>query len=108
MPQVLQSLVFLLKPGQSRPFLEWSRRVFDQFLCNQEGFLSREVLQAQDGRWFLMVRWQDPPSAEAADQAWAHHPLRHELDHLVQPHSLDSTQMLSIRYEEPEDTFIRH
>jgi len=107
-PQVLQSLVFLLKPGHSRPFLEWSRRAFDQFLCAQEGFLAWEVLQAKDGRWFLMLRWQDPPSAEAANNAWRDHALRRELDALVQSGSFESNQMLSLRYEEPEDTFIRH
>lgn len=108
MPQVLQSLVFMLKPGHSQPFLEWSRRAFDQFLCAQEGFLGWEVLQAQDGRWFLMLRWQDPPSAASADEAWKNHPLRRELDALVRPGSLTSTRMLSLRFEEPEDTFIRH
>ncbi len=106
MPQVLQSIQFLLQPGQSRVFLDWSRRAFDQFLCTRPGFLGWEVLQAQDGRWVLLLRWQDPPSAEGADGAWRDHALRWELDQLVQPGSLTSTRMLSLRYEEPEDTFI--
>ena len=108
MPQVLQSLAFVLLAGQSRPFLAFSRRAFDEFFCLQPGFLSMEILQAQDGRWFWMVRWQDPPSAQTADQVWARHTLRWELEDIVEQGSTESTQMLSIRYEEPEDTYIRH
>ena len=74
MPQVLQSIQFLLLPGESKA---------------------------------LLLRWQDPPAAEAADGAWRNHALRRELDGLVQRGSLKSVRMLSLRYDEPEDTLIR-
>lgn len=101
MPHVLQLIVFRLQPGCSRDFLALTAAIHSDFLQRQPGFLGREVLQAEDGTWHELVRWQDPPSSDAADRHWASHPLAARLDELVQPGSWSSTRLLSLRYDEP-------
>lgn len=104
MPQVLQIMRMRLQSGQSRPFLDWCNRMFDQFLCRQMGFMGREVLQAEDGTWRLVIRWQDPPSSDEAEAAWRSHALARELTRYVEAGSSSSTRLLSLRYDEPEET----
>ena len=104
MPQVLEIHRMKLQAGQSRPFLDWANRAYDQFLSRQVGFLGREVLQAEDGTWRLVIRWHDPPSSDAAEVAWRGHPLARELARYAEPGSTSSTRLLSLRYDEPEET----
>jgi hypothetical protein len=103
MPQVLQITRMKLRPGQSRPFLDWCQRAFDH-LCHASGFLGREVLQAEDGTWRLVARWHDPTSLQTAEQAWRIHPLANELERYIEPGSFSTTRLLSLRYDEPEET----
>jgi len=99
-PQVLQLIRFRLRPGQSRAYLALSAEIFSDFLARQAGFLGREVLQAEDGTWHELVRWQDPPTSDEANTVWDRHPLAAELDALVEPGTLSVTRLLSLRYDE--------
>lgn len=99
MPEVLQLIRFRLQRGRSRDYLALSADIYEHFLLVQDGFLGREVLQAEDGTWHELVRWRDPPASDAADAAWARDPLARELQDMVVPGSLDSTRLLSLRYD---------
>jgi hypothetical protein len=93
-------VLFRLLPGQSRAYLSLSAEVYSDYLQRQPGFLGREVLQAEDGTWHELIRWSDPPASDAADAAWARHPLAARRDALLAPGTLQVTRLLSLRYDE--------
>jgi len=100
MPQVLQAILFRLNPGQSRNYLALSAEIYQDFLLRQPGFLGREVLQAENGTWHELVRWEDPPASDEANRVWERHALARRFEAMLQPGSLSVTRLLSLRYDD--------
>lgn len=55
-------------------FLEASEETQSGLLADQPGFVSRELLRGDDGRWMDIVRFDSLENAQAAFQAFAGHP----------------------------------
>jgi hypothetical protein len=66
---------FRLVPGaDEQAFLEASEETHSGFLGQQEGFVSRDLLRADDGSWMDIVRFETGEAAQAAFQGFAGHP----------------------------------
>jgi hypothetical protein len=71
-PRVSQ---FRLAPDTDESaFLEAAERSQSGFLGQKEGFLSRDLLRAEDALWMDVVRFQAFDAAQAAFEAFGGHP----------------------------------
>jgi hypothetical protein len=72
---VVEVSQFRLVPGtDDEALLEAAEESQSGFLGHQTGFVSRELLRAEDGSWMDIVRFEDLEAAQAAFQGFSEHP----------------------------------
>lgn len=75
---VIELAPFAVKPGVTEAqVLEASEVLQRDFLAGQPGFVRRDLLRGDDGRWLDLVYWRDAASAEAVMAAAAASPVCH-------------------------------
>ena len=81
---VIEVSQFKLVPGadESR-FLEAAETSQREFLAQQPGFISRELLRGDDGAWLDMVRFESAEAARDAFAAFAGHPGAREFEQML-------------------------
>jgi hypothetical protein len=64
--------LFELRPGITETFLlDVSATLQREFLDQQPGFMRRELVKAEGGRWVDLVVWSSRAAAENAEANWA-------------------------------------
>jgi secreted protein with Ig-like and vWFA domain len=68
---VVETQTFRLLDGaDDEAFLAADRRVQDEFIWRQPGFVRRTTARGSDGEWLVVVLWQTIEQAEAAHAAF--------------------------------------
>ena len=81
---VLEISRFKLVPGtDERAFLDAAEQTQSGFLAKQEGFISRELLRAEDGWWMDIVRFESVSAAQAAFQGFAQNPSAKDFEMML-------------------------
>ena len=83
---------FRLVPGaDERAFIDAAEETQSGFLAKQEGFVSRDLLRAEDGSWMDIVRFETGEAARAAFEGFAGHPGVKTFESMLDPSSVSMT-----------------
>jgi hypothetical protein len=86
---------FRLVPGtDEEAFLEATEETQSGFLGTQQGFVSRDLLRADDGSWgswMDLVRFESVEAAQAAFEGFAGHPGVKAFESMLDPSSVSMT-----------------
>ena len=64
-------------------FLAAAEETQSGLLANQPGFIGRELLHGDDGRWMDIVRFESLETAQAAFQTFAGHPSAQAFERML-------------------------
>jgi antibiotic biosynthesis monooxygenase (ABM) superfamily enzyme len=67
MAKTVETVNFRLKPDtDEQEFLEQNRRVEQNFVSQQPGFISRETAKSEEGDYIVVLHWERPEDAQAS------------------------------------------
>jgi hypothetical protein len=72
----IEVLTFRLRAGVSaEEFVSENRKIQNELVALQRGFLSRETARGEDGEWLVVVRWESRADSAASMAAFGASPL---------------------------------
>lgn len=81
---VVETAWFKLKPQVSeKDFLAASKKAHDGYLSKCKGFISRELLKAEDGAWLDVVHFRTMEDADAAAKNFPLSPSAREFEQAI-------------------------
>jgi hypothetical protein len=98
MKVIVEVSQFKLAPGTDEgAFLDAADRSQPGFLGQQDGFISRELLRAEDGSWMDVVRFETADAAKAAFEAFPGHPDAKPFESMLDPSALTMSHWSAAR-----------
>jgi hypothetical protein len=95
MRMIVEVSQFRLAPGaDERAFLAAAERSQWGFLGQQAGFVSRDLLRAEDGSWIDVVRFESAQAAKAAFEGFAGHPDARAFESMLDPSAVSMSQLV--------------
>jgi heme-degrading monooxygenase HmoA len=80
----IEILTFRLRAGvAAEAFISENRRVQEEVVARQPGFLSRELARGEEGEWLVVVRWESRAHSAASMEAFG-----------ASPHTSDFLEMI--------------
>jgi heme-degrading monooxygenase HmoA len=64
--------------GDETEFVALDQRIQTEFAYQQPGLGRRTTARSEDGEWIVITLWASAEAADAAQAAWANHPLSDE------------------------------
>lgn len=85
---------FRLAPGTDEPaFLDAAEKSQSGFLGQQDGFVGRDLLRAEDGWWMDIVRFETADAARATFDAFAGHPEVKAFESMLDPNAVTMSHL---------------
>jgi heme-degrading monooxygenase HmoA len=85
---VIEIAIFRLRAGTERArFLEAARAVDAALRC-MTGFMSRELLEEEEGEWVDLIRWASQDDAQRSIEALSRAPEAQSFLELIDPESV--------------------
>ena len=87
-----------LAPGpDERAFLEAAERSQSGSLGQQAGFVSRDLLRAEDGSWMDVVRFESAQATKTAIEGFAGHPDARAFESMLDPSAVSMSHWSVVR-----------